>query len=119
MKKQSIPTYVKRLLKRASFAIHTGHFQEGYDPSYTIIIPKHSIYAQADTLKAEVERLEAWAVRAVYGVLPPAGYKKCPPVVVRSTPSDTHYCKQFAVVDIYDPVMLRVEHLIGTKATNL
>ena len=107
------------MLKRSSFAIETSKFQNGYDPSYTIIIPKHSIYAQADTLKAEVERLVAWANRTVYGILPPAGYEKCQPVVVRSIPSETHYCKQFAVIDIYDPVMLRVEHLIGSKSISL
>ncbi len=111
-----VPTYVKRMLKRSSFAIETSCFQKGYDPSYTIIVPKHSIYAQADTLKAEIEKLVAWATRAVYGILPPAGYEKCPPVVVRSLPVETHYCKQYAVLDIYDPVMLRIEHLIGSRA---
>ena len=39
----NIPTYVKRMLKRASFAIETSKFEKGWDPSYTIIIPKHSI----------------------------------------------------------------------------
>lgn len=103
------------MLKRASFAIETSKFQNGYDPSYTIIIPKHSIYAQADTLKAEVEKLVAWATRKVYGILPPAGYQKCLPVVVRSLPAETHYCKQYAVIDIYDPIMIGVERLIGTN----
>ena len=115
----NVPTYIKRMLKRASFAIETSKFQNGYDPSYTIIIPKHSISAQADTLKAEVEKLEAWATRKVYGILPPAGYQKCLPVVVRSLPTETHYCKQYAVVDIYDPIMLCVEHLIGAKSISL
>ena len=107
-----IPTYVKRMLKRSSFAIETNLFQKGYDPGYTIVIPKHSIYAMADTLKSEVARLEAWAMRAKYGASPTLGDKKFPPVVVRSIPEETHYCRQYAVVDIYDPVMLRVEHLI-------
>jgi hypothetical protein len=107
-----IPTYVKRMLKRASFAIETAHYEKGYDPSYTVIIPKHSIYAQADTLRTEVERLEAWALRNVYGSFPSVAEKKFPPVVVRHIPTETNYCKQYAVLDIYDPVMLRVEHLI-------
>ena len=119
MRQFSIPSYVKRMLERASFAIETSKFQDGYDPSYTIIIPKHSIYAQADTLKAEVEKLVAWATRKVYGILPPAGYKKCLPVVVRSLPTDTHYCKQYAVIDIYDPIMVSIEHLIGKHAISL
>lgn len=110
-----IPTYVKRMLKRSSFAIETSQFQNGYDPGYTIVIPKHSIYAQADTLKAEVERLEAWAMRVKYGFFPTIEDKKFPPVVVRYIPSETHHCRQYAVVDIYDPVMLRVEHLIPRK----
>lgn len=115
----NIPTYVKRMLKRASFAIETSKFEEGYDPSYTIIIPKHSIYAQADTLKAEVEKLAAWAMRRVYGSRPTIGDQKFPPVVIRHIPSETHYCKQYAVVDIYDPIMVRVEHLIGAKPISL
>ena len=115
----NIPTYVKRMLKRASFAIETSKFKNGYDPSYTIIIPKHSIYAQADTLKVEVEKLVAWATRKVYGIFPPAGYQKCLPVVVRSLPTETHYCKQYAVIDIYDPIMIGVERLIGTSAISL
>ena len=110
-----IPTYVKRMLKRANFAIETVHYQKGYDPGYTVIIPKHSIYAHADTLRHEVERLEAWAMRNKYGSFPSVDDKKCPPVVVREIPSETHYCKQYAVLDIYDPVMLRVEHLIPRR----
>ena len=43
MKKFYVPTYVKRMLKRASFAIETSCFKSNYDPSYTILIPKHSI----------------------------------------------------------------------------
>jgi hypothetical protein len=117
--RHNIPTYVKRMLKRASFAIETSHFQKGWDPSYTIIIPKHSIYAQADTLKAEVERLQAWCIRAKYGSFPTLGDLKFPGVEVLHVPSETHYCKQYAVVTIYDPVMQRVEHLIGAKPISL
>lgn len=117
--RNNIPTYVKRMLKRASFAIHTSHFEKGWDPSYTVIIPKHSIYAQADTLKAEVEKLANWAMRRVYGSTPTLMDKKFPPVVVRFLPTETHYCKQFAVLDIYDPIMVRVEHLIEEKPISL
>lgn len=115
----NIPTYVKRMLKRASFAIETSKFEKGWDPSYTIIIPKHSIYAQADTLKAEVERLKAWCIRAKYGSFPSVGDLKFPGVEVLHVPSETHYCKQYAVVTIYDPIMQRVEHLIGAKSISL
>lgn len=107
-----IPTYVKRMLKRASFAIYTDQFKKGWDPSYTIVIPKHSIYAEAATLRAEVERLEAWAMRNVYGSFPTLRDMECPPVVVLSLPTETHHSRQYAVVTIYDPVMQRVEHLI-------
>ena len=107
-----IPTYVKRMLKRSVFAIRTSRFEKGWDPSYTILIPKHSIHAQVDTLKKEVERLEVWAMRNKYGSFPTLEDKKFPPVVVRHIPSETHYCKQYAVIDIYDPVMQMVEHLI-------
>ena len=107
-----IPTYVKRMLKRANFAIETAQFKKGYDPGYTIIIPKHSIYAQADTLQAEVKRLADWAMRVKYGISPTYGDMQFPPVVVREMPTETHYRRQYAVLDIYDPIMLRVEHLI-------
>ena len=110
-----IPKYVRRMLKRASFAIDTDRFQKGWDPGYTLIVPKHSIYAQADTLRSEVERLAQWAMRVKYGFRPTLGDKQCPPVVVRSLPSETHYCRQYAVLDIYDPVMLRVEYLIPRR----
>ena len=115
----NIPTYVKRMLKRASFAIETPHYVKGDDPSYTIIIPKHSIYAQVDTLKAEVAKLAAWAMRRVYGIRPSVSDMKFPPVVICSLPSETHYCRQYAKVVIYDPVMVRVEHLIGASAISL
>lgn len=120
MKKFYIPTYVKRMLKRASFAIETNRFQDGYDPSYTIIIPKHSIYAQTATLKAEVEKTVEWAKRMMYGwENRETNWKLCPNIVVRHIPTETHYCKQYAVIDIYDPIMKRVEHLIGTKPISL
>ena len=117
--KHNVPTYVKRMLKRSCFAIHTSYFKKDYDPSYTVIIPKHSTYAQVETLKCEVEKLVAWAMRIQYGINPTLGEKKLPPVVVRSLPAETHYKKQYAVVDIYDPVMLLVEHLIEMKSDTL
>ena len=115
----NIPNYVRRILNRSTFAIESNHFRNDYDPSYTIIVPKHSIYAKAETLKAEIEKLVDWANRRVYGAEAPAGWKNCQPVVVRELPKETHYCKQYAVIDIYDPIMLKVEYLIGAKKISL
>lgn len=116
MKRFYIPTYVRRMLKRSKFAIETNHFSKGDDPGYTILIPKHSIYAQTDTLKGELDKLVAWAKRMM-----PFGYnwKDCPAVVVRSCPEETHYCRQFARVDIFDPIMQRIEYLIDMKPVKL
>lgn len=112
MKQFYIPQYVKDILSRSQFAVDSGRFMDDDDPGYTIIIPKHSIYAQADTLQAEVKRLADWAMRVKYGVFPTYGDMQFPPVVVREMPTETHYRRQYAVLDIYDPIMLRVEHLI-------
>ena len=116
MKKFYVPTYVKRMLKRASFAIETSCFKSNYDPSYTILIPKHSIYAQTDTLKKEIDKMIEWGKRMMYDYEDrERNWALCPNIVVISLPQETHYCRQYAAINLYDPLMKRVEHLIGMK----
>lgn len=112
MRAKNIPKYVRRVLKRASFAVDTPFLQDGDDPGYTIIIQKHSIYAQVDTLKDEIEKLSGWARRAMGDSY---DWRHFPLVVVRSCPDETHYCRQYARVDIFDPIMQKIEYLIPTK----
>lgn len=111
-----IPTYVRRILKRSEFAVHTSQFTKEDDPSYTIVVPKHSIYAQADTLKGELDKLVAWAKRMLPSDF---NWKDCPVVVVRSCPKETHYHRQYAHVDIFDPIMQRIEYLVGTGTVKI
>lgn len=96
------PKYVQDLMSRSryEFDFYGGH--ENYGAGYTIKIRKASEYARVDTLRKEVERLVAWANR-VAGV--EAAY-------VLDVPTETHYCKQVAVVTIFDPVMQKIEQYI-------
>jgi len=104
------------MLKRSKFAVDTNYLAKGDDPGYTILIPKHSIYAQTETLKGELDKLVEWARRMM-----PSGYdwKSSPIVIVRDLPTETHYCRQFARVDIFDPLMQRIEYLVNMKSVNL
>lgn len=112
MRTANIPKYVRRLLKRSSFAVDTPLLRDGDDPGYTIIVPKHSIYANVDTLKGELEKLTNWAKRAMgfdYN------WRDFPLVIVRTCPDENRHCRQFARVEIYDPIMNKIEYLIPRK----
>lgn len=101
----NIPKYVRRILKRSEFA-----FFQGCEPGYTIRVPKHSIYAQAGTLRDEIEKTINWAKRCMgfdYN------WKTCPVIIIREMPQETTYSKQYAVIDIYDPLMQQIEYLIS------
>lgn len=110
MKKIIIPKYVSDMLRRSCFAVETVGFRDDDDPSYTILIFKRSEMTYADTLKAECERLEAWARRT----WPDLDWENLPCLRIREIPARTRYRRQFARVDIYDPIMQRIEHLVGT-----
>lgn len=96
-----IPKYVQELMSRASFVLGSG------EAGYTIRINKSTPYAKIDTLKAEVERLDQWVKRMM-----PEDTLGVPTMVINSVPSKTHYCNQYAVVTIYDPIMQRIEQYI-------
>ena len=112
MKRFSSPNYIKDILSRSQFAVDSGRFfMDDDDPGYTILVHKRTAYTRVDTLKAECERLEKWARR----MWPDLDWENLPVVLIRRVPTRTHNYDQFARVDIYDPVMLRLEELIPRK----
>ena len=96
-----IPKYVQDLMKRAKFAIGYG------DPGYTLEITKETPYTHASTLDTEIKRLEKWVKRVM-----PEDDLDVPTMIVNKIPKKTHYCNQYAIVTIYDPVMKELEKYI-------
>ena len=95
-----IPKFVQEIMERSRFALGEG------DPGYTIIIRKETPYTYIDTFQREIERLVAWANRAV------PCYEDVPNAVINKTPSKTRHQFQYATVTIYDPIMQKVEEYI-------
>ena len=102
-----VPKYVQELMGRAEFDL----LHPRGEPGYTLKIKKATPYTKADTLKAEAERLVAWANRMA--PVPPEWESDTATVV--SVPKETHYRDQYAVVTIYDPVMKELEKYIDEK----
>lgn len=100
--KANVPQYIIEMMSRATFARGYG------DPGYTLEISKATPYTRIRTLKDEVTRLEKWIVRQM-----PEDELDVPTCIVNRVPSKTHYCKQNAVVTIYDPIMKKLEPYIG------
>lgn len=96
-----IPKYVQELMSRARFVLGVG------EAGYTIRIYKSTPYTKIPTLRAEVERLQRWVERMM-----PEDDLGVPIMIVNSIPTKTHYCDQYAVVTIFDPIMQRIERYI-------
>ena len=64
------------------------------------------------TFEKEVQRLRAWAQR-VYKQRYGGGDE--PITFLLDIPTKTHYCNQYAVVTIFDPVMKDIERYIKNK----
>lgn len=111
MKRFSIPNYIKDILSRSQFAVDSGRFMDDDDPGYTILVHKRTAKTMVYTLQAECERLEKWARRT----WPDLDWENLPAVLIRRVPTRTHNYDQYARVDIYDPVMQRIEELIPQK----
>lgn len=97
----NIPMFVQELMSRASFVLGSG------EAGYTIRLQKRTEYSLASSLEKEIERLNNWVVRVM-----PKDDLGVPTMVVNRVPKKTHYCKQYAVVTIYDPVMKWIEDYI-------
>ena len=99
----TIPKYVKETLSRSCYEFDHCTKHPDYSGGYTIRVKKSTPYTYADTLRAEVEKLCAWANRqACEGT-----------ACILYTPDKTHHADQFAVVTIFDPIMQKIEHYIG------
>lgn len=96
-----IPKYVQELMNRARFVLGSG------EAGYTIRIYKSTPYSKIPTLKEEVERLQRWVERMM-----PDDELGVPTMVINSIPTKIHYCDQYAVVTIFDPIMQKIEKYI-------
>ena len=100
----TIPKYVQEILSRSCYEFDRFTKHPDYGVGYTIRIKKATPYTYADTLRAEVERLCAWANRqACEGT-----------AYILYTPTKNHHADQFAVVTIFDPIMQKIEQHIGS-----
>ena len=92
-----IPKYIKNILSRSKY--ETAH--PDYEPGYTLRIYKATEYTSIESLHIECERFVAFARR--HGATESA---------ILEAPDQTHYCKHSALVNIYDPVMVKLEPFI-------
>ena len=88
-----VPKYAQKMMICASFEFD----HPKANPGYTMRIPKATPYTKADTLRAECEKLVAWA------------RKNGSEAEILEMPNATHYCNQTAVVTITDPCMKYLE----------
>ena len=93
---QTIPKYIITALSRAEY-----HFGKDCVAGYSIKIYKRTRYEWAQTLKARANQIVAWANRQVEGS-----------AEIVHIPAETRHDIQFAVITIYDPVMLNIEKYI-------
>ena len=96
----TVPKYAQEMMQRASFDV--SHHPKR-SPGYTIRIEKATPYTRAASLRAECEKLCAWARR---------NYADAE---ILDCPEDTHYCRQYATVTIYDPAMQQLEKYIPAQ----
>lgn len=94
------PQYIITPLKRAEF-----YFGKDGVVGYSIKIHKHTIYEYADTLLHRCGKIITWCNKQIPGS---AEMVFCP--------KETHYRDQFAVITIYDPLMLHLEQFIKAAA---
>lgn len=105
-----IPKFVKEFLEwRAEWAIYSGIFRNGWDPTCTLFLHKRSYYCTVDTLKKDAERFCAWCNRQIPAL------KDYPRAVILMCPAHTHHCDQYAVIRVYDPVLQQIEKFIPEK----
>lgn len=97
-----IPKYVQDMMSRCRYDFFREVRNPDYAVGYTVCIRKRTPYTKVDTLRAECERLAAWADKT-------AG---CKCVYILDVPEKTHYCNQSAVVTIFDPIMKQLEQYI-------
>lgn len=98
MKTPDVPMYVKELLKRSRYNYTADH--PDYAAGYTLEIEKRTVWTFVETLTKEIRRLEGW-VKRNGGTM-----------AIISLPEQTHYCRQYALVTIFDPLMKALEQYV-------
>lgn len=93
------PQYVSNALKRAEF-----YFGKDGVVGYSIKIFKHTRMEYASTLRNRCSQIITWCNKQI----------PCSAEMV-SCPKETHYTEQFAVITIYDPMMLHLEQFIKSN----
>lgn len=102
---KAIPKYVIDLLNRSVYEFDRFIDHPDYAVGYTIRVKKATPYTKVDSLKKEIERLKKWADSRV----------GCETVYIINIPQKTHYCDQYAIITIFDPLMLKLEQFISRK----
>lgn len=97
-----IPKYVIELMSRAEYNYKYLVNDKNYAAGYTLRVFKATPYTKVNTLKAEVEKLVAWANKN-------GGEGTA---YILRLPNKTHYYDQSAIVTIFDPVMKQIEKYI-------
>ena len=100
----NIPKYIENLLKRSEFVLNSRDGNNWF-PGYTIRLYKRTEYATIYTLDKEAAKLVTWA--RSYCSENVAEYLYCP--------DKTHYCDQYAIINIFDPIMAKIEKLIRSE----
>ena len=95
-----VPNYIQILLSGARWELSFCRKSPDFAPGYTISIRKRSDYQTAKRFAEEINRLQKWVNRQ------PGGHCE-----ILSVPKETHHCRQYAIVTIYDPIMLQLEKL--------
>lgn len=94
------PNYIKSALRGAKY-----YFGKDCVAGYSIKIYKHSRYEYSQTLRSRCGKIITWCNKQVEGS---AEMVFCP--------SCTNYSDQFAVITIYDPLMMHLEQFIKAAA---
>lgn len=103
----NVPKYIIDIMSRAKYATGYG------EPGYTIKIRKARPQTLASTFEKEINSLVKYVNREWLKRLKANGWtpdEEVEPIVyIQSVPKKTHYCDQYAVVTIFDPIMLDLE----------
>ena len=98
-----IPKYVIDIMSRAEYNYKYLVSDNNYAVGYTFKIVKSTPYTKVNTLKTEIEKLVKWANKI-------GGEGTA---CILGLPTKNHYCKQSAIVTIFDPVMQQIEKYIN------
>ena len=102
-----IPKYIQQLMKRSKYEYDFCTGNENYAAGYTIRILKERPYQRIETLKTEIQKLQAWVQREYAR----RGGKEQITHLLH-IPAKTHYANQYAIITVFDPIMKDIEQYI-------